>query len=208
MWLKYSPDAQILFPANCREIILEHCHRALEQYRNGQAGEGKAFGLVCGTVDGNVLRAAACFPLRKNVRSLAPYKEQMDRMMAEHAVPSQTPLHKRGWVADPAELFARIKECRGNGQILLGTYHMHRVGWEHDRERDTPTRLDAVLARESGLLMFIISMVEPARPVIRAFYEGITAKEIPIVSESLNETPQSGFDSDELSFLPELRRLG
>ncbi|MDW7774175.1 MAG: hypothetical protein SCH71_14920 [Desulfobulbaceae bacterium] len=180
MLQKYLPDTQILLPENCRRTILEHCHQSLDQYRNGRTEKGKAFGLVCGSAEAEGLRVEACFPLRNNVRSRPPYKEQMDRMMAEYAVPSQTPLHKRGWVADPAELFARIKECRGNNHILLGSYHMHRVGWEHDRVRDTPTRLDTVLAGNSGLLMFIISMVEPARPIIRAFYEGIKEKEIQI----------------------------
>ena len=57
---------------------------------------------------------------------------------------------------------------------------MHRVGWEHDRKRDTPTKLDAVLAKDSGLVMFIISMVEPAYPIIRAFYEGVKEMEISV----------------------------
>ncbi len=190
MFLKYRPDARIILPETCRQGILEHCHQALEEHRKGLTGRGKAFGLVCGTVEGDILNAAACFRLKENVRSQSPYREQVDRIMAEYAVPSETPLPNRGWVADPAELFARIRECRGNGQVLLGTYHMHRVAWEHDRERDTPTELDEVLGRDSGLLMFIVSMVRPRQPIIRAFYEGIKAKEIPIVSGSLDERPR------------------
>lgn len=208
MFLKYRPDARISLPETCRQGFLEHCRQALEEHRKGRTGNGKAFGLVCGTVAGDVLQVASCTRLRENVRSRSPYKEQVDRIMAEYAVPSETPLHQRGWVADPAELFARIRECRGKGQVLLGTYHMHRVGWEHDRERDTPTELDEVLARDSGLLMFIVSMVWPEQPVIRAFYEGIREKEIPIFSGSLDERPQAGFDHVERSFFPELRRLG
>jgi len=46
--------------------------------------------------------------------------------------------------------------------------------------RDTPTTLDAVLARESEMLMFIVSMVKPERPIIRAFYEGIKEQELPV----------------------------
>ncbi|MFA5719078.1 MAG: hypothetical protein WC952_15320 [Desulfobulbaceae bacterium] len=208
MFLKYRPDARIILPENCRQGILEHCHQALEEHRMGRAGSGKAFGLVCGTVAGDILNAAACFRLKENVRSRSPYKEQVDRIMAEHAVPSETPLPNRGWVADPAELFARIRECRSSGQVLLGTYHMHRVAWEHDRDRDTPTELDEVLARDSGLLMFIVSMVRPEQPVIRAFYEGMKEKEIPIIFGSLDERPQDGFHPDERSFSLELGRLG
>ena len=180
MSLTNDPDTYIVLPEINRETILEHCRRALEAHRNGRAEEGKSFGLVCGTVFKHVITVADSFPLQKNVRSQAPYKEYMDKIMEEHAIASVTPLDQRGWVADPAELFTRIKECRGKGQMLIGTYHMHKVGWDHDSLRDTPTKLDAVLARESELLMFIISMVDPARPVIRAFYEGIMDREIPI----------------------------
>jgi hypothetical protein len=207
-FLKYRPDVRVTLPESCRQRILEHCHQALEGHRKGRTGKGKAFGLVCGTDAGDILKVSACFRLKENVRSRPPYKEQVDRIMAEYAVPSETPLHNRGWVADPAELFARIRECRGKGQVLLGTYHMHRVAWEHDRERDTPTELDAVLGLDSGLLMFIVSMVRPRQPVIRAFYEGIKEKEILIVSGSLDERPQPGFNLDEHPFSPELRRLG
>lgn len=184
MWLKYRPNARILLPADCRESIIAHCRHALTEHREGRTWNGKAFGLICGSIAVDTLTVAACFRLQKNVRSQSPYREQMDRLMAEHAVPSETPLHQRGWVADPAELFARIRECRGNGQLLLGTYHMHRVGWVHDRQRDTPTALDTVLAVKSGLVMFIVSMVRPERPVIRAFYEGVREKEIPIAAAS------------------------
>lgn len=178
--LSYTEDLHIHLPAGNRRIILEHCQRALEAFERGEAEKGKAFGLLFGSRTGDSLKVASCFPLERNVRSKSPYKEFMDKVMAEHAVPSVTPLEKRGWVADPAELFARIREGREKDQVLLGTYHMHRVGWKHDRKRDTPTRLDTVLAEESGLLMFIISMVDPALPVIRAFYEGIREQEIPI----------------------------
>jgi len=180
MLLKYSSAIRVVFPETHRQSILKHCHRALEAFHNGQKEEGKAFGLVFGTVSEKVITVENCFSLQKNVRSQTPYKEYMDTVMEEHAIPSVTPLDKRGWVADPAELFARIKECRAKRQVLIGTYHMHRVGWEHDSIRDTPTTLDAVLAKESGLLMFIISMVDPQRPIIRTFFEGILEQEIPI----------------------------
>ena len=178
--LTFDSDTRIVFPVESRRILVDHCHRALAAHQDGRMDKSKAFGLLFGTVSGQVITVADCFPLERNVRAQEPYKEHIDRMMAEHAIPSVTPLEQRGWVADPAELFARIKECRTKGLTLIGTYHMHRVGWEHDRTRDTPTKLDAVLASESGLLMFIISMVDPDRPIIRAFMEGIKEKEIAI----------------------------
>ena len=180
MTLVYSPDTYIKLSKINRQALLEHCLRSLKAFRDGQSDEGKAFGLIFGSVSGQVITVANCFPLQRNVRSQSPYKDYMDRMMTEHAIPSVTPLDRRGWVADPAELFSRIKECRESGQVLLGTYHMHRVGWKHDNVRDTPTKLDAVLAKESGLLMFVISMVVPEQPVIRAYYEGIMDREVSI----------------------------
>ena len=163
-----------------REVILDHCRNALDAHQKGIKEKSKAFGLVFGTVAGAIISVDNCFPLQNNLRSEAPYKEYMDKVMLEHAVPSQTPLRQRGWVADPAELFTRIKACRSQNQVLLGTYHMHRVGWEHDTLRDTPTTLDSVLAKNSEMVMFIVSMVDPDNPLLRAFYEGIKEQEIPI----------------------------
>ena len=180
MALKYEPMTSINLPAEMRRIMLAHCLRALEDHRQGRSTECKAFGLVGGTVAGQVITVADCFPLHRNVRSLSPHKERMDQIMAEHAIPSKTPLTMRGWVADPAELFARIRECRSRGLVLLGTYHMHWVGWEHDPVRDTPTMLDTVLGAESGMLMLIISMVDPARPIIRVFFEGVLDQELTV----------------------------
>lgn len=180
MSLLYGPTTHVELPDRQRQIIVEHCCRVLDAYRQGRTEECKAFGLVCGTIAGQVITVADCSPLHRNVRSQSPHKERMDRIMAEHAIPSKTPLEMRGWVADPAELFARIRECRSRGHKLLGTYHMHWVGWAHDPDRDTPTTLDRVLGRESGLLMFIVSMVEPTRPILRAFYEGSMEQELPV----------------------------
>ena len=178
--LRYGSEIHIVFPETHRQVILEHCYQALDAYQNGRTEKGKAFGLVFGTVSDKVITVENCFSLYKNVRSKPPLKEYMDRVMEEHAVVSQTPFDQRGWVADPAELFARIKECRSKNQVLLGTYHMHRVGWKHDTVRDTPTTLDAVLAKDSEMIMFIVSMVDPGQPIIRAFDEGIKEQEIPI----------------------------
>lgn len=182
MSLVCGPGTYIVLPETGRRNIVEHCRGTLEAYHRGRAEECKAFGLICGTVTGRVITVADCLPLYNNVRSQPPYKEQMDRVMAEHAIPSQTPLDRRGWVADPTELFDRIRVCRSKGQALLGTYHMHWVGWAHDPVRDTPTALDAVLARESELLMCIVSMVDPVRPIIRVFYEGKKEEELPVVA--------------------------
>ena len=106
----------------------------------------------------------------------------MDTAMDRHATPSTTPFSQRGWVAHPAELDSALNSLRQQGMRLVGNYHMHRVAWEHDPLRDEPTELDTVLGRASRMFMFIISMVRPERPIIRAFFEGIKELEIPVVS--------------------------
>ena len=91
-----------------------------------------------------------------------------------------TPFEKRGWVADPDELQNGLRHFQRKNISLIGTYHMHCVPWGHDRIRDTPTTLDTELGKGSRIIMFIVSMVVPEKPLIRAFYEGIEEKEIPI----------------------------
>jgi hypothetical protein len=113
----------------------------------------------------------------------------MDGIMEKHAVPSKTALANRGWVTDPSELKEYYDFCDRENLTILGTYHMHIVPWEHDPVRDTPTRLDGILAKNSGFLSFIVSMVDIRAPRIRAFYEGLAESEIPI---QLEEERQAG----------------
>jgi hypothetical protein len=162
--------------------MFEHCRRKLtEDYLSGEARDRKAFGLVAGRKDNLTFTVKQCLPLLKNVRDQYPYKEYMDQMMTEYAVPSETPLAKRGWIAEPAELLAKIKLIVQEDQLLLGAYHMHRVAWPDDPRRDTPTILDTVLAADSRMLLFIVSMVNPEQPTIRAFYEGKPDRETSII---------------------------
>jgi hypothetical protein len=66
---------------------------------------------------------------------------------------------------------------------MFGAYHIHVVPWPGDPLRDTPTGLDAVLVKGSMMYSFIISMVDPEKPIIRAFYEGEINAETPICIE-------------------------
>lgn len=161
--------------------MIEHCRRKLAgDYLVGEEHNLKAFGLLAGTKTPNQITIGSCFPLLKNARSLDPHREFMNRMMESHAIPSETPLRKRGWVADPYELKLATAEFSLRGLAMIGSYHMHRVAWDHDDRRDTPTTLDTILGRDSRLIMFIISMVDPDQPIIRAFFEGSADLEIPI----------------------------
>lgn len=181
MELTYRPSGQIDFPQPVWEELITHCRRKLARdFLPDEPHEPKAFGLVAGVINPELIAIKQVFPLLRNARGQSPYREYMDKIMERHAIPSETSLEKRGWVADPAELLRIRRECQGQGIVLLGTYHMHRLAWEHDRERDTPTGLDTILARGSAMYMFIVSMVAPAQPVMRAYFEGIQTLETPI----------------------------
>ena len=174
--------SRIIFPKDLLHSLYEHCRRKLtENYLDQESRERKAFGLIAGSHEGRDLAVTQCLPLMNNARQLEPYKEFMDGIMTQHATPSETPLSKRGWVADPEELLEKTRKIQEANLLLLGTYHMHRVAWPEDPLRDRPTTLDTILGAESNMLMFIISMVKSDEPLIRAFYEGKPDKEIPIV---------------------------
>lgn len=179
--LEFQSCTEIILPAAQYQLIVDHCRRKLaELYLTGETRERKAYGLVAGFQAENGVAVAQCLPLLRNGRFQSPYKGYMDRLMHEYAHSSVTPLTQRGWIADPEELFETIRQCRNAGMEILGSYHMHRVAWPHDPRRDTPTRLDTIMAAGSGIFMFIVSMVEPERPIIRAFFEGEPDLEAPV----------------------------
>ena len=178
---------RIIMPDSIWQEILAHGKRKLAgDYLPGESQGKRAYGIIAGSQNENLLEVACVLPGKKNVRSEEPYKTYMDRSMAQHAVPSKTPLSKRGWVIDPLEVKECYDICDRENLIVLGTYHMHIVPWEGDPIRDTPTHLDTVLARNSCLFQFIISMVDITNPIIRAFYEGQSEKEVPIFIQSEN----------------------
>jgi hypothetical protein len=173
---------QIILPYTNWEEILEHCKRKLAgNYLRGESRVRKAYGLVAGIQNNDTLTVVRIFPLKRNVRDKEPYKKYMDRMMEKYAVPSKTPFSLRGWMTDPKELKELFDKCDRDEIMVFGTYHMHVVPWERDPMRDTPTLLDVVLARNSSLYSFIVSMVDITRPRIRGFYEGLKEKEVPIL---------------------------
>ncbi len=180
--VSFDQVSQIILPDRHWRQIAEHCRRKLAgDYLPGESRVRRAYGLVAGTQNGHTLNVERILHVKKNVRDKEPYKAHMDKIMAQHAVPSKTPLSRRGWVTDPEELKECYYKCDQEKLMVLGTYHMHLVPWEHDPVRDTPTRLDTILARNSNLFSFIVSMVDITRPIIRAFYEGLGENEVPII---------------------------
>jgi hypothetical protein len=182
-----NTESRIIFPVRLYQAVIEHCKRKLaENYIEGESPEQKAFGLIGGRKNSTDFIVEKCFPLLKNARQLPPYNKIMDSVMAEYAIPSETPLAKRGWIAAPVELLEKIRLLQQDNLILLGAYHIHRVAWPDDPLRDTPTALDTVLAADSKMLIFIISMVNVEEPVLRAFYEGKPDREVPVLIKDFN----------------------
>lgn len=164
---------EIVFPRRRYNELLGHALRKLRgEYLPDEEAGPKAYGLLGGRQQGSSLTVTHVLPLRRNLRSEPRYKPFVDRLMAEVAVPSETPMDRRGWVADPGEVLAAEQACDSCGAGVFGSYHMHRVPWSHDPRRDTCTELDTQLAGGSGLWMLILSVVDPERPVLRAFFEG------------------------------------
>jgi len=175
---------QILLPPAKWEEIIAHCKRKLAgDFLPGESRVKRAYGILAGVQKGRVLHVQLVLPVKKNARNNEPLKTYMDTVMTEHAVPSTTPLGQRGWITDPEELMGCYDLCDRENLQIFGTYHMHIVPWDGDPIRDTPTLLDTVLARESNLFSFIISMVDIENPSMKAFFEGVINREIPIIIE-------------------------
>ncbi len=173
---------QIVLPSAKWDEITAHCRRKLAgDFLQGESRIKRAYGILAGVQQGHQLHVELVLPVKKNARNDEPLKSYMDAVMTEHAVASTTPLSKRGWITDPAELMECYARCDRENLQILGTYHMHIVPWKGDPIRDTPTLLDTVLAKESNLFSFIISMVDIDKPSMKAFYEGVIDQETSII---------------------------
>ena len=172
----------IFLPEALWDDVKSHCLRKLAgEYLPGETRVKRAYGMLAGRLDADAAHVLKIFYFKKNARMHEPLKSYMDDVMNRYAVASKTPLSQRGWITDPEELRECYEICDRDDLLAIGTYHMHIVPWDHDRLRDTPTKLDMILAKNSNLFSFIISLVDPSRPIIRAFYEGIQEKEVPII---------------------------
>ena len=172
---------EVFFPQHLYWQLVNHARRKLaERYLAGEEPERKAYGLVGGRLVGHAAEVTHVFPLVRNLRYDPQFRLYVDELMAEVAVSSETPLERRGWVADPGEVRDAERQLDAAGSVLLGGYHMHRVPWPDDPCRDTCTQVDTRLAERSGLWVFILSMVDPDNVVLRAFFEGSNDKEAPV----------------------------
>jgi hypothetical protein len=172
---------EIFFPELKFEELVAHARRKLSgNYLPAEEPEPKAYGLVGARLSAHAAHVTHVVPLVRNLRYRPDVKAHVDVVMKELAIPSETPLERRGWVADPREVLEAELFFDQVGVSLLGSYHVHRVAWTHDADRQTCTEVDARLAKGSALWVFILSMVDPARPVLRAFFEGRNELEAPL----------------------------
>jgi hypothetical protein len=172
---------RVWLPASCHASIVDHALRKVDgHYVAGETPERMAFGLIAGTVAGERAVVTAVFPLLRNLRQVGPYRDQMDHIIDRHAVASETHNGRRGWMADPQEVLAADEVCDRRGWVRFGNYHTHRVPWPDDPRRDRCTQLDRVLAADSDQWIFIVSVVDRQRPILRAFYEGCNDNEATI----------------------------
>lgn len=181
--LDLAAATAIQLPAALRAEVVGHAARKLRgEYRDDESPEPQAFGLLAGIPEGDALRAAATFALRRNLRTDPRRGREVDAVIRELATDSRTPISRRGWVAAPAELIAAQEQCDRTGLTVFAAYHMHKVPWDHDPLRDRPTPLDTALGEGQGLWMLIVSMVDPTHPRLRAFWEGRPDAEVPLVA--------------------------
>lgn len=165
--------SSIRLPGKLRSALVGHASRKLRgQYRDDETPVRQAFGLLAGIGSSDVLQTAEIFPLHRNLRTDPVVGREIDTVVRKLATDSRTPLEQRGWIAAPEEVIEVQERCDRAGLTLFGSYHMHQVPWHHDPLRDTPTALDTALGRDQGLWMVILSMVDPERPILRAFWEG------------------------------------
>jgi hypothetical protein len=177
--MKSLVEAQeITFPKHLYWQMVAHARRKLDgQHLPGEEAAPKAYGLVGGRLISGGGRVTHVVPLHRNQRFDVNLKPVLDQVMEELAIPSETSLERRGWVSDPREILAAEELFDRTGSILFGGYHMHRVAWSHDPVRDRCTAVDTELAQGSALWMFILSMVNPKSPILRAYFEGNNDRE-------------------------------
>ena len=173
----------IYLPDVVKNHMIRHALRKLSgQCLPGEHSERKAFGLLGGVyVRADAIQLLVAFPLMINRRYDSGLRSYMNRVVTAVGVPSETPFDRRGWVADPSEVLRADADFSGAGAVMVGAYHMHRVPWPEDPIRDSCTELDRVLAFGSGIWTFILSMVNPTEPRIRAFFEGSNEREASVV---------------------------
>jgi hypothetical protein len=115
---------EIRISDNHYRSVVAHGLRKLEgDYRPDETPERKAYGLLGGRPQGVHVDITHVFCLARNARYEPAYRQQMDELMTSLAVPSETPLERRGWLTDPDELLAAERRCDAEHAVIFASDH-------------------------------------------------------------------------------------
>ena len=67
------------------------------------------------------------------------------------------------FLVDPAQHFALMKRLRGTGRDVIGAYH------SHPRSEAVPSPTDLAEGFSEEFLCVIVSLLDPAKPAVRAY---------------------------------------
>jgi [CysO sulfur-carrier protein]-S-L-cysteine hydrolase len=86
-----------------------------------------------------------------------------DGVVTSHYPMSNTDASNEHFMMDPKEQFAVVKALRGSGEEMLVIYH------SHPESPARPSQEDIRLALTPNVSHLIVSLLEPERPVAKAF---------------------------------------
>lgn len=176
-----APAATVIFPSPLYGLMISHAIRKISRhFLPDETPEAKAFGLLAGRRSSHEVEVCSVIPLMKNMRRDPRRSAEMDATVDRFAIPSDTPNESRGWIANDREVLAAEDFCDRHGWVVFGNYHTHRVAWPGDPDRDSCTELDRVLAQGTDAYVFIVSVVDLDRPLVRAYLEADNAAEATI----------------------------
>ena len=119
--------------------------------------------------------------LYKNYRTNDSIKEDMTSAIINLAIPAELPVEERAWASDPKEFKDALDLFEREKLELIGTYHMHHQNsWKGSCSREIPSKLDAFLAKDTGIFTFIVGISEDGNHSLRAFYESLDEIKISI----------------------------
>jgi len=181
--IDYNSKYKIYLPESIRNIIVDHCLRKFsKKYLPIETHEQQAYGMVAGSVDDNVIHIGSVYTCNLNYRNDPTVVGYINGLINKYAIPSDTPIEHRGWVASPSEVIEAHDCFDKENTYLIGSYHMHHMkSWNGGQSKNYPSDFDEKLAENSNMIMFIVSVISGTECSIRAFYNGQKEREIEIL---------------------------
>lgn len=142
---KRTAAKKIVLPKRFLADLLGVCLKALP---------GKAYGLVGGR---DYYRPESVYPCTTNLRNTPEWKSFFESFGDFYRDSS------RGFVISPDEYMTTVKQIAARGESFVGVYHSHRC------THAEPSALDLALHLDRDLFCYIVSVTEPAKPVVRVY---------------------------------------